>query len=206
MKKKDVIKILNADLDQYYNIDDKLDDIKAKMTFTEEKEESKENFIFSKKPFILTAALSAVVLFGLGILGGSLINRDDSNFMYDSTFNKSLNLAKDYFIGNENIKNVKTKYVCNLSENAYLNIYQGQRNNNLLYIYQIYASYNSDLKFDLYKEKDLDQNPIILKSIIHKASITNTIDELDFSIQNNDIVYGNIYLGEDFIKNIVINF
>ncbi len=197
MRNKQVAEILKQDFEDYYNMDDRIGDLKSHVNFSSMGISRRNTITMRKSKFITACILSSLLLVG----GSSLITyyattnvRDHFKFIYLQSIDSASN-----FLSSEVDDFVSLPIQSYSFENrAIFNLYLCQKDNMDCYFFQIYNKSISDF--------------FLVEFIFHDESIKiqsdsqqqNPIQLLNFKINSGDKILGSIYANSELYRNIAI--
>lgn len=199
--KKELVEQLRRDIQEYYHMEDRIDEVKAKMTFNDDAEEQmkkeKNKIFFTKHLFIIFVILFSAILIGGSVGITSLVNYQHYN-SEKSLNDKSLKELENYL--KENLPNFTMKnYNSFILENStmYIGVYETINSNETKYIFQCNSIYDANIKC------------IFINDTYTKSFNNNTIsifNDSSFPINTGDVVTGNVYINNELNRKITLNF
>lgn len=205
--KKQIAEQLKQDIQEYYHMEDRIDEVKAKMTFNDNAEEEmkkeKNQIFFTKHLFIIFVILFSTILIGGSVGITCLINYQHFN-SEQSLFDKSLRVFRDYINIEMDSYYIESTSSFSLVEekNSVLNIFEVKKNNDVQFLYQYYSIFDNKIKIEF-------ENKNYTKVVTNENDKKNTIGVLNdasFPINAGDVVTGNVYLNNELNRKITLNF
>ena len=206
MDDNEIKKFLTDSVNEYYHLEDRFDEVLERSKF---RQRPKKPFvIIKKKKFIITTILLSLSVIAagtcLGIVIGSdgCIDKNSASYIY----NESISQAESFL--NNNLDNYMQipLYSYTLDTKCLINFYTGKKDNNKIYVYQIFNKLSSDVSVELTCNsytKTLNFDKSIPDNLVSTIGILN---DSNFVINDNDIMYGNIYVDGILSRSITINF
>ena len=202
MKDKELVKFFLSDADEYYGLKEKKEEIIKNNNVDNNKNGG--FFSFPRRKFIISSVASCLLLVGAGFGIGYLIKGLDKNgFKYNELYVQSSNAIEKYFLENYNNQRFINIYSINLNDNEIFGFYENENKNTI--IYQCYSLTNTEKITVSFENSRTSQKSIITKEVgsYNQISILN---DSNFEIIANDVIYGEVYVDTNFVKNITINF
>lgn len=202
MKDKELVKFFLSDADEYYGLKEKKEEIIKNNNVDNNKNGG--FFSFPRRKFIISSVVSCLLLVGAGFGIGYLIKGLDKNgFKYNELYVQSSNAIEKYFLENYNNQRFINIYSINLNDNEIFGFYENE--NKDIVIYQCYSLTTTEKITVSFENSRTSQKSIITKEVgsYNQISILNNSN---FEIIANDVIYGEVYVDTNFVKNITINF
>ena len=202
MKDKELVKFFLSDADEYYGLKEKKEEIIKNNNVDNNKNGG--FFSFPRRKFIISSVVSCLLLVGAGFGIGYLIKGLDKNgFKYNELYVQSSNAIEKYFLENYNNQKFINIYSINLNDNEIFGFYENENKN--IIIYQCYSLTSTEKITVSFENSRTSQKSIITKEVgsYNQISILN---DSNFEIIANDVIYGEVYVDTNFVKNIAINF
>lgn len=202
MKDKELVKFFLSDADEYYGLKEKKEEIIKNNNVDNNKNGG--FFSFPRRKFIISSVVSCLLLVGAGFGIGYLIKGLDKNgFKYNELYVQSSNAIEKYFLENYNNQKFINIYLINLNDNEIFGFYENENKN--IIIYQCYSLTSTEKITVSFENSRTSQKSIITKEVgsYNQISILN---DSNFEIIANDVIYGEVYVDTNFVKNIAINF
>lgn len=202
MKDKELVKFFLSDADEYYGLKEKKEEIIKNNNVDNNKNGG--FFSFPRRKFIISSVASCLLLVGAGFGIGYLIKGLDKNgFKYNELYVQSSNAIEKYFLENYDNQRFINIYSINLNDNEIFGFYENENKNTI--IYQCYSLTNTEKITVSFENSRTSQKSIITKEVgsYNQISILN---DSNFEIIANDVIYGEVYVDTNFVKNITINF
>ena len=202
MKDKELVKFFLSDADEYYGLKEKKEEIIKNNNVDNNKNGG--FFSFPRRKFIISSVVSCLLLVGSGFGIGYLIKGLDKNgFKYNELYVQSSNAIEKYFLENYNNQKFINIYSINLNDNEIFGFYENENKN--IIIYQCYSLTSTEKITVSFENSRTSQKSIITKEVgsYNQISILN---DSNFEIIANDVIYGEVYVDTNFVKNIAINF
>lgn len=202
MKDKELVKFFLSDADEYYGLKEKKEEIIKNNNVDNNKNGG--FFSFPRRKFIISSVVSCLLLVGAGFGIGYLIKGLDKNgFKYNELYVQSSNAIEKYFLENYNNQKFINIYSINLNNNEIFGFYENE--NKDIVIYQCYSLTTTEKITVSFENSRTSQKSIITKEVgsYNQISILNNSN---FEIIANDVIYGEVYVDTNFVKNITINF
>lgn len=205
--KKELVEQLRRDIQEYYHMEDRIDEVKAKMTFNDDAEEQmkkeKNKIFFTKHLFIIFVILFSAILIGGSVGITCLVNYQHYN-SEKSLNDKSLSAFRDYM----NVE-MPSYYIASTSsysliegKNSILNIFETKEDNNIIFLYQYYSMFDNDLKIE-FENKNYNK---IVNNENDKKNVIGVLNDTSFPINTGDVVIGNVYINNELNRKITLNF
>lgn len=203
--KKQIAEQLKQDIQEYYHMEDRIDEVKAKMTFNDNAEEEmkkeKNQIFFTKHLFIIFVILFSTILIGGSVGITCFINYqhfESEKSLYDQSRKEFDNYKYTNYLNYDIDKNSSFTF-----EKKYVfNIYEVKNEKNKVILYQYFSNYDNNFKIEF-------ENKNYSKIVTNESDKKNTIGVLNdssFSINAGDVVTGNVYLNNEFNRKITLNF
>lgn len=202
MKDKELVKFFLSDADEYYGLKEKKEEIIKNNNVDNNKNGG--FFSFPRRKFIISSVVSCLLLVGAGFGIGYLIKGLDNNsFKYNELYVQSSNAIEKYFLENYNNQRFINIYSINLNDNEIFGFYENE--NKDIIIYQCYSLTSTEKITVSFENSRTSQKSIFTKEVgsYNQISILNNSN---FEIIANDVIYGEVYVDTNFVKNITINF
>ena len=202
MKDKELVKFFLSDADEYYGLKEKKEEIIKNNNVDNNKNGG--FFSFPRRKFIISSVVSCLLLVGAGFGIGYLIKGLDKNgFKYNELYVQSSNAIEKYFLENYNNQRFINIYSINLNDDEMFSFYENE--NKDIVIYQCSSLINTEKITVSFENSRTSQKSIITKEVgsYNQISILNNSN---FEIIANDVIYGEVYVDTNFVKNITINF
>ena len=201
MKDKELVKFFLSDADEYYGLKEKKEEI-IKNNNVDNKNGG--FFSFPRRKFIISSVVSCLLLVGAGFGIGYLIKGLDNNsFKYNELYVQSSNAIEKYFLENYNNQRFINIYSINLNDNEIFGFYENE--NKDIIIYQCYSLTSTEKITVSFENSRTSQKSIITKEVCSYNQIS-ILNNSNFEIIANDVIYGEVYVDTNFVKNITINF
>lgn len=206
MNEKEFRKKLIDSVNEYYHLEDRFEEVASKLQLVDDV--CDDEFHFRKKPFILiTVALSLLVILLTSIISccvsyHSGLDKNAAAILYQN----SLREAKPFLDSNLDKYNNTPMYSITSNDNYLFNLYSGKNGSTELYVYQLYFKNDAKYKIELSNYTQaivLNYNTGTEEDDSPKLGILNYSN---FVINDNDIMYGKIYIDNELVKNFTINF
>lgn len=202
MKDKELVKFFLSDADEYYGLKEKKEEIIKNNNVDNNKNGG--FFSFPRRKFIISSVVSCLLLVGAGFGIGYLIKGLDNNsFKYNELYVKSSNAIEKYFLENYNNQRFINIYSINLNDNEIFGFYENE--NKDIIIYQCYSLTSTEKITVSFENSRTSQKSIITKEVCSYNQIS-ILNNSNFEIIANDVIYGEVYVDTNFVKNITINF
>lgn len=202
MKDKELVKFFLSDADEYYGLKEKKEEIIKNNNVDNNKNGG--FFSFPRRKFIISSVVSCLLLVGAGFGIGYLIKGLDKNgFKYNELYVQSSNAIEKYFLENYNNQNFINIYSINLNNNEIFGFYENE--NKDIVIYQCYSLTTTEKITVSFENSRTSQKSIITKEVDSYNQIS-ILNNSNFEIIANDVIYGEVYVDTNFVKNITINF
>lgn len=205
--KKRLVHDIEEGMKNYYHMEDRLDEVKSRMTFVKKTDEQIElenikshNFIFRKPCFILTSIIAGLVLIG-GSTGITCLIKNQQSYENDSLYHESI-LVSNLFIYNNFSEYSKSNfYSISLSQDKYLfNFIDIQSPENSIMLSQFYTKLSNFNISINYKNNDYQ------KTLTYTENRIDVLNDEQFPINSGDIVKGSIFIDNQLVKEITLNF
>ena len=205
--KKRLVQDIEEGMKNYYHMEDRLDEVKSRMTFVKKTDEQIElenikshNFIFRKPCFILTSIIAGLVLIG-GSTGITCLIKKSTEYSNAEIYNKSFEILNNFY------KNELPEYSFDdtstflFFNNKYiLNFANVITYNNLKIVSQFYTNCK-DFNISInYKNNDYQ------KTLTYTENRIDVLNDEQFPINSGDIVKGSIFIDNQLVKEITLNF
>lgn len=204
--KKRLVQDIEEGMKNYYHMEDRLDEVKSRMTFVKKTDEQIElenikshNFIFRKPCFILTSIIAGLVLIGGSTGITCLIKNQQSN---NSDLGSDSFIVSKQFI-NDNYQGcfINNRYSISIKNNKYiLNFIDIQYSETSFILSQAYTNYNNFNITINYKNNDYQ------KTLTYTENRIDVLNDEQFPINSGDIVKGSIFIDNQLVKEITLNF
>lgn len=202
MKDKELVKFFLSDADEYYGLKEKKEEIIKNNNVDNNKNGG--FFSFPRRKFIISSVVSCLLLVGAGFGIGYLIKGLDKNgFKYNELYVQSSNAIEKYFLENYNNQKFINIYSINLNDNEIFGFYENE--NKDIVIYQCYSLTTTEKITVSFENSRTSQKSIITKEVDSYNQIS-ILNNSNFEIIANDVIYGEVYVDTNFVKNITINF
>ena len=202
MKDKELVKFFLSDADEYYGLKEKKEEIIKNNNVDNNKNGG--FFSFPRRKFIISSVVSCLLLVGAGFGIGYLIKGLDNNsFKYNELYVQSSNAIEKYFLENYNNQRFINIYSINLNDNKIFGFYENE--NKDIIIYQCYSLTSTEKITVSFENSRTSQKSIITKEVCSYNQIS-ILNNSNFEIIANDVIYGEVYVDTNFVKNITINF
>ncbi len=202
MKDKELVKFFLSDADEYYGLKEKKEEIIKNNNVDNNKNGG--FFSFPRRKFIISSVVSCLLLVGAGFGIGYLIKGLDNNsFKYNELYVQSSNAIEKYFLENYNNQRFINIYSINLNDNEIFGFYENE--NKDIIIYQCYSLTSTEKITVSFENSRTSQKSIITKEVCSYNQIS-ILNDSNFEIIANDVIYGEVYVDTNFVKNITINF
>lgn len=202
MKDKELVKFFLSDADEYYGLKEKKEEIIKNNNVDNNKNGG--FFSFPRRKFIISSVVSCLLLVGAGFGIGYLIKGLDNNsFKYNELYVQSNNAIEKYFLENYNNQRFINIYSINLNDNEIFGFYENE--NKDIIIYQCYSLTSTEKITVSFENSRTSQKSIITKEVCSYNQIS-ILNNSNFEIIANDVIYGEVYVDTNFVKNITINF
>lgn len=204
--KKQIAEQLKQDIQEYYHMEDRIDEVKAKMTFNDNAEEEmkkeKNQIFFTKHLFFIFVILFSTILIGGSVGVTCLINYQHFN-SEQSLFDKSQNELKKYLEENLNgylIEDTASFIIMN--SNAIINIHKATNDQNNKILFNLYSITmdNIECRFEN------NNYSKIFNNFANKTTTIGVLNDSSFPINAGDMVTGHIYLNNELNRKITLNF
>lgn len=202
MKDKELVKFFLSDADEYYGLKEKKEEIIKNNNVDNNKNGG--FFSFPRRKFIISSVVSCLLLVGAGFGIGYLIKGLDKNgFKYDELYKQSRGAIEEYLLNNYNNQKFINIYSINLNNDKLFSFYENETKD--IYIYQC-SSLTSTEKITIsFENSRTSQKSTITKEVCSYNQIS-ILNNSNFEIIANDVIYGEVYVDTNFVKNITINF
>lgn len=204
--KKRLVQDIEEGMKNYYHMEDRLDEVKSRMTFVKKTDEQIElenikshNFIFRKPCFILTSIIAGLVLIG-GSTGITCLIKNQQS--YNSDLGSDSFIVSKQFI-NDNYQGcfINNRYSISIKNNKYiLNFIDIQYSETSFILSQAYTNYNNFNISINYKNNDYQ------KTLTYTENRIDVLNDEQFPINSGDIVKGSIFIDNQLVKEITLNF
>lgn len=202
MKDKELVKFFLSDADEYYGLKEKKEEIIKNNNVDNNKNGG--FFSFPRRKFIISSVVSCLLLVGAGFGIGYLIKGLDNNSLkYNELYVQSSNAIEKYFLENYNNQRFINIYSINLNDNEIFGFYENE--NKDIIIYQCYSLTSTEKITVSFENSRTSQKSIITKEVCSYNQIS-ILNDSNFEIIANDVIYGEVYVDTNFVKNITINF
>lgn len=203
MKDKELVKFFLSDADEYYGLKEKKEEIIKNNNVDNNKNGG--FFSFPRRKFIISSVVSCLLLVGAGFGIGYLIKGldNENDFKYNELYKQSRSEFEEYLLSNYNKQIFINVFYFNLNNNEMFSFYENENKDTI--IYQCYSSINTKKITVSFENSRTSQKSIITKEVgsYNQISILN---DSNFEIIANDVIYGEVYVDTNFVKNITINF
>lgn len=200
MKDKELVKFFLSDADEYYGLKEKKEEIIKNNNVDNNKNGG--FFSFPRRKFIISSVVSCLLLVGAGFGIGYLIKGLD-NVKYNELYKQSRNEIEKYLLSNYNKQIFINVFSINLNNNEMFSFYENE--NKDIIIYQCYSLINTEKITVSFENSRTSQKSIITKEVDSYNQIS-ILNDSNFEIIANDVIYGEVYVDTNFVKNITINF
>lgn len=201
MNDKKIEKFLNDEVNNFYHLNDRYEEVASKIQFSER---NSSLLHFKKGPFFaIVSTLSVAVIVLSSFIGYQICQINANDYNNSTLYAECINNSKDFLTENLDDHSEYPFLTYSPNKDSLLCIYSGIKENNKKYIYQILKKKRIYLTVDFIcnsytKTINLDNN--------ETSPIIGFLNDDNFVINDNDIVYGNIYKDNSFLKKITINF
>lgn len=204
MKDKELVKFFLSDADEYYGLKEKKEEIIKNNNVDNNKNGG--FFSFPRRKFIISSVVSCLLLVGAGFGIGYLIKGldNENDYVDDSIYCKSTKESKEFFISNFYGKDYNLEFSFRYLNNSIYNLYQIQDENKTI-AFQIY-SINKDEEIVVNFENSRTSQKSIITKEVDSYNQISILNDSNFEIIANDVIYGEVYVDTNFVKNITINF
>lgn len=203
MKDKELVKFFLSDADEYYGLKEKKEEIIKNNNVDNNKNGG--FFSFPRRKFIISSVVSCLLLVGAGFGIGYLIKGLDKNDYEDNSFYyKSIEESEEFFEKNFYNNDFDLIYSFKYLDNSIYNLYQIQDENKTI-AFQIYSISKNEKIVVNFENIRTSQKSIITKEVDSYNQIS-ILNNSNFEIIANDVIYGEVYVDTNFVKNITINF
>ncbi len=203
MKDKELVKFFLSDADEYYGLKEKKEEIIKNNNVDNNKNGG--FFSFPRRKFIISSVVSCLLLVGAGFGIGYLIKGldNENDFKCSEIYKQSTNAIEKFFLENYNDQRFINIYSINLNDDEMFSFYENE--NKDIIIYQCYSLASTEKITVSFENSRTSQKSTIIKEIgsYNQISILN---DSNFEIIANDVIYGEVYVDTNFVKNIAINF
>lgn len=203
MKDKELVKFFLSDADEYYGLKEKKEEIIKNNNVDNNKNGG--FFSFPRRKFIISSVASCLLLVGAGFGIGYLIKGldNENDFKCSEIYKQSTNAIEKFFLENYNDQRFINIYSINLNDDEMFSFYENE--NKDIIIYQCYSLASTEKITVSFENSRTSQKSTIIKEIgsYNQISILN---DSNFEIIANDVIYGEVYVDTNFVKNIAINF
>lgn len=204
MKDKELVKFFLSDADEYYGLKEKKEEIIKNNNVDNNKNGG--FFSFPRRKFIISSVASCLLLVGAGFGIGYLIKGldNENDYVSDSIYYKSIEESKNFFQNHNYNNDFEVIFSYKLLSNYIFNVYV-EKENLSNYFFQCYSLTSIEKITVSFVNGRTSQKSIITKEVdsYNQMSILN---DSNFEIIANDVIYGEVYVDTNFVKNIAINF
>lgn len=202
MKDKELVKFFLSDADEYYGLKEKKEEIIKNNNVDNNKNGG--FFSFPRRKFIISSVVSCLLLVGAGFGIGYLIKGlDNEIFNYDELYKQSRGTIEKYLLNNYNNQKFINIYSINLNNDKLFSFYENETKD--IYIYQC-SSLTSTEKITISFENSRTSQKSIITKEVDSYNQISILNNSNFEIIANDVIYGEVYVDTNFVKNITINF
>lgn len=202
MKDKELVKFFLSDADEYYGLKEKKEEIIKNNNVDNNKNGG--FFSFPRRKFIISSVASCLLLVGAGFGIGYLIKGlDNEIFNYDELYKQSRGAIEKYLLNNYNNQKFINIYSINLNNDKLFSFYENETKD--IYIYQC-SSLTSTEKITISFENSRTSQKSIITKEVDSYNQISILNNSNFEIIANDVIYGEVYVDTNFVKNITINF
>lgn len=202
MKDKELVKFFLSDADEYYGLKEKKEEIIKNNNVDNNKNGG--FFSFPRRKFIISSVVSCLLLVGAGFGIGYLIKGlDNERFNYDELYKQSRGTIEKYLLNNYNNQKFINIYSINLNNDKLFSFYENETKD--IYIYQC-SSLTSTEKITISFENSRTSQKSIITKEVDSYNQISILNNSNFEIIANDVIYGEVYVDTNFVKNITINF
>ena len=202
MKDKELVKFFLSDADEYYGLKEKKEEIIKNNNVDNNKNGG--FFSFPRRKFIISSVASCLLLVGAGFGIGYLIKGlDNEIFNYDKLYKQSRGAIEKYLLNNYNNQKFINIYSINLNNDKLFSFYENETKD--IYIYQC-SSLTSTEKITISFENSRTSQKSIITKEVDSYNQISILNNSNFEIIANDVIYGEVYVDTNFVKNITINF
>ena len=202
MKDKELVKFFLSDADEYYGLNEKKEEIIKNNNVDNNKNGG--FFSFPRRKFIISSVASCLLLVGAGFGIGYLIKGlDNEIFNYDELYKQSRGAIEKYLLNNYNNQKFINIYSINLNNDKLFSFYENETKD--IYIYQC-SSLTSTEKITISFENSRTSQKSIITKEVDSYNQISILNNSNFEIIANDVIYGEVYVDTNFVKNITINF
>lgn len=203
MKDKELVKFFLSDADEYYGLKEKKEEIIKNNNVDNNKNGG--FFSFPRRKFIISSVVSCLLLVGAGFGIGYLIKGldNENNFKYNELYKQSRNEIEKYLLSNYNKQIFINVFSFNLNNDEMFSFYENE--NKDIVIYQCYSLTTTEKITVSFENSRTSQKSIITKEVDSYNQIS-ILNNSNFEIIANDVIYGEVYVDTNFVKNITINF
>lgn len=202
MKDKELVKFFLSDADEYYGLKEKKEEIIKNNNVDNNKNGG--FFSFPRRKFIISSVVSCLLLVGAGFGIGYLIKGlDNEIFNYDELYKQSRGAIEKYLLNNYNNQKFINIYSINLNNDKLFSFYENETKD--IYIYQC-SSLTSTEKITISFENSRTSQKSIITKEVDSYNQISILNNSNFEIIANDVIYGEVYVDTNFVKNITINF
>ena len=202
MKDKELVKFFLSDADEYYGLKEKKEEIIKNNNVDNNKNGG--FFSFPRRKFIISSVVSCLLLVGAGFGIGYLIKGlDNEIFNYDELYKQSRGTIEKYLLNNYNNQKFINIYSINLNNDKLFSFYENETKD--IYIYQC-SSLTSTEKITISFENSRTSQKSIITKEVGSYNQISILNNSNFEIIANDVIYGEVYVDTNFVKNITINF
>ena len=203
MKDKELVKFFLSDADEYYGLKEKKEEIIKNNNVDNNKNGG--FFSFPRRKFIISSVVSCLLLVGAGFGIGYLIKGLDNEnvFKYNELYKQSRSEIEEYLVKNYNDQKFINIYSFNLNNDEMFSFYENENKDTI--IYQCYSLTTTEKITVSFENSRTSQKSIITKEVCSYSQIS-ILNDSNFEIIANDVIYGEVYVDTNFVKNITINF
>lgn len=202
MKDKELVKFFLSDADEYYGLKEKKEEIIKNNNVDNNKNGG--FFSFPRRKFIISSVVSCLLLVGAGFGIGYLIKGLDNEILnYDELYKQSRGTIEKYLLNNYNNQKFINIYSINLNNDKLFSFYENETKD--IYIYQC-SSLTSTEKITISFENSRTSQKSIITKEVDSYNQISILNNSNFEIIANDVIYGEVYVDTNFVKNITINF
>ena len=204
MKDKELVKFFLSDADEYYGLKEKKEEIIKNNNVDNNKNGG--FFSFPRRKFIISSVVSCLLLVGAGFGIGYLIKGldNENDYVSDSIYYKSIEKSKEFFKNHNYNNDFEVIFSYKLLSNYIFNVYV-EKENLSNYFFQCYSLKSTEKITVSFENSRTSQKSIITKEVDSYNQIS-ILNDSNFEIIANDVIYGEVYVDTNFVKNITINF
>lgn len=199
MRKKQVAEILKRDFEDYYNMDDRIGDLKSQINFNSMGIVHKNMITMRKSKFITACILSSLLLVG-GSSAVTYIITQKSREYYEILYRQSIHDASAFL---EKEFDTFVSYpiqTYSYEDRTLFNVYKGEKEQNDFLSFQIYTKNLFDIftvKFSYF-----DDQITIYSDLQHRHNMQ--ILNFDYDLIPGYMINGSIFVNERLYKNIAL--